>query len=509
MHDLPALSRWLDRATGLAGLLALGVALAQPGSLPGWQAWLALPVIVLAGRRPLELPTTTAESLVVGLDSTLLVLLGLVLPLPQALVVWAVSIAVGELTTGRSLDTRMFNTGVCILAGALALALLGVVPAAQRSTPAGLAATVVAAAAYFVADYLWSGVSVAVAERTTLRQTLQSSGLLLAFACFLAVNSLGYLAAVVLGAQPWAVVLLLLPLVSLLLATHSWSQLRSVEQRSRELSTAAVALQQTVVADQVDALVLEHAPRLVRAPAASWVDDAPDGAGMPFEAGGSRRHLVVARRVTGEALTVQDREALQVLLHVAEQAHERLRLLAELRRSAMHDPLTGLPNRVVLQEALAAAVPQDEGVAVLYCDLDGFKALNDTRGHTAGDALLVAVADRLAQAVRPGDLAVRLGGDEFAVLLRGLSGEDDGLAADVVAERVCAELARPYDVGGSAVTVSASVGLCLRRPDDTCDDLLGCSDAAMYAAKAAGGGVVRRHGPAPADALRCARPAGS
>ena len=498
MHDLPALSRRLDRATGLLGLLVLAGALAQPGSLPGWQAWLALPVIVLAGRRPLELPTTTSESLVVGLDSAVLVLLALTLPLPQAMVVWAVSIVVGEFTTRRSVDTRMFNAGVCILAGALALAILGVVPAAHRSTPLGLAATVAAAAAYFVADYLWSGVSVAVAERISLRRTLQSSGLLLAFACFLAVNSLGYLAAVVLRAQPWAVVLLLLPLVSLLLATHSWSQLRRVEQASRELSLAAVALQQSASAEQIDELVLEHAPRLVRAPAASWQDAGatPDEAGVPFDAGGPGRHLVVARRITGEDLTVQDRDALQVLLHVAEQAHERLRLLAELRRSAMHDPLTGLPNRAVFQEALGAPVPEAEGVAVLYCDLDGFKRLNDTRGHSAGDALLVAVADRLSRAVRPGDLAVRLGGDEFAVLLRGLSGGDGALEADKVAERVCAELARPYDIGGAVVQVPASMGLCVRTAGQQPEDLLSLSDAAMYAAKAGGGGHVRRHVPA-------------
>ena len=496
MNDLPALSRCLDRATGLCGLLALVVALALPGSVPAWQAWLALPVIVAAGRRPLELPTTTSESLVVGLDSALLVLLGLTLPLPQAMVVWSVSILVGELTTGRSLDTRLFNAGVCILAGALALAVLGSVPADHRSTPAGLAATVAAAGAYFAADYLWSGLSVAVAERISLRRTLQASGLLLAFACFLAVNSLGYLAAVVLGVQPWAVVLLLLPLVSLLLATHSWSQLGRVEQTSRELSMAAVALQQAVTADRIDQLVLDHAPRLVRAPAADWADVAvPDEAGLAFEAGGVRRHLVLARRITGEALTVQDRDALRLLLHVAEQAHERLRLLAELRRSALHDPLTGLPNRAVFREALAAPVPEGEGVAVLYCDLDGFKRLNDTRGHAAGDALLVAVAGRLAQALRPGDLAVRLGGDEFAVLLRGLSLEDGASEADGVAQRVCAELARPYDVAGGDVQVTASIGLCVWSAGD-CEDLLSCSDAAMYAAKAEGGGLVRRDVPA-------------
>jgi len=489
---VPPLSRLLDRATGVAGLLVLGAAAALPGSLPPLFAWLALPVVVVAGRRPLQMPTTSNQSLVVGLDSVLLVLLGLTLPVRQAMVVWAVSVLVGECTTKRTVDTRLFNSGVCILAGALALGILAPVPDAARTAPLGLVVTFVAAAVYFAFDYGWSAVSVAVAESLPLRETLQASGMLVALACFLAVDSLGFLAAVVLHEQQWTVVLLALPFVALVLSTHAWSSLRQVEHRSAVLSAAAVALQHAASTAEVEALVLEHAPVLVRAPAATWAQ-AGDGAGLPFVAGGVCRDLLITARVTGDVLTPTDLESLRMLLGVAEQAHERLCLLDELRRSASHDPLTGLANRTVLRDELAAAVRGEEGLAVLYCDLDGFKRLNDTRGHAVGDELLVQVAARLATSLRPQDLPVRMGGDEFAVLLRGLPAVDAVLEAHQVAERLRSALSQPYDLAGGPALVSASIGICVRTGDERPEDLLGGSDAAMYAAKAEGGGRVRLH----------------
>ena len=499
MTPLPVLSRTLDRLTGAAALVVLVVAAALPGSLPPAQAWLALPVVVLAGRKQLELPTVSSQSLVVGLDSALLVLLGLTLPPQQALLVWGVSLVVGEGTTSRRLDTRVFNIGVCVLAGALALAVVGLVPDDSRTSALGLGATVLAGAVYFVVDYVWSAVSVAVGERLPLRETLQPQGLLLAFACFLGVDSLGFLAAVVLEAKPWAVGLLALPFVSLLLSTHSWSALRRVQQRSAVLSAAAVDVQQAATPDEVERLVLRHAPALVRAPGASWAVEG-DPPGLPLVVDGGCRDLLVHPRTTGDELTADDLEALRMLLGVAEQAHERLRLLAVLRRSALEDPLTGLANRTVLHQQLADAVRGEAGLAVLYCDLDGFKRVNDTRGHAVGDALLVAVADRLRTALRPQDLAVRMGGDEFAVLLRDLPADAALPEACSAAERLRATLALPYELPGGPVQVPASVGLCVRSGDEQPEDLLSASDAAMYAAKADGGGRVHVHGRVPLPA---------
>ncbi len=181
-----------------------------------------------------------------------------------------------------------------------------------------------------------------------------------------------------------------------------------------------------------------------------------------------------------------------VLVLSRSRAHA-LRMVAEktgeLRHQALHDALTGLPNRVLAldraEQMLARARRTGTPVAGLYVDLDGFKHVNDTFGHDAGDELLRTVALRLARIVRGGDTAARLGGDEFVVLVEG-SSLDDG--AEAVAERVLEALRQPYELGGRAnrrLTVTASVGIAVGMREDA-DELLRDADVALYEAKAAG-----------------------
>jgi diguanylate cyclase (GGDEF)-like protein/PAS domain S-box-containing protein len=186
---------------------------------------------------------------------------------------------------------------------------------------------------------------------------------------------------------------------------------------------------------------------------------------------------------------------------------ERVRLQAQLQHNAEHDPLTDLPNRTLftkrVQQALTGRRATDRGAAlrgtaVLFIDLDGFKAVNDTIGHQAGDELLVQAARRLQEAVRQGDTASRLGGDEFAALIVG-DGARDRTARErhilELADRLRLTLSQPYLIDGNDVRVNASIGVAFAEPGIGAGELLRNADLAMYRAKAGGKGRVELYKP--------------
>lgn len=175
-----------------------------------------------------------------------------------------------------------------------------------------------------------------------------------------------------------------------------------------------------------------------------------------------------------------------VRVAVAREISELRRAEQDLEHRANHDALTGLVNRrrlrELLEQALARAACSGDALALLYVDLDGFKAINDERGHDAGDRVLVEVARRLQAGLRHGDVVARIGGDEFVALLPGC----DADAAHTLVEAMHAQLALPVELDGGPRRIAASIGAAACPADGcTADVLLDHADAAMYEAKRA------------------------
>lgn len=201
---------------------------------------------------------------------------------------------------------------------------------------------------------------------------------------------------------------------------------------------------------------------------------------------GSRCTLAVYSE-RDDSLSTDDIAFLESAANLLAAAVTRHRIERELRRQALHDELTGLPNRALLIDRLRAALGRltrrRSSVAVLFVDVDDFKVVNDSLGHSAGDVVVAGVAARVRDAVRSSDTVARFGGDELVVV----SEDSDETAAGQLAERLRAVLAQPIEIGARLVTVTASIGYAVvSDPDATADDVLAQADAAMYAAKQAG-----------------------
>ncbi|MFI7547328.1 EAL domain-containing protein [Actinoplanes sp. NPDC049599] len=177
--------------------------------------------------------------------------------------------------------------------------------------------------------------------------------------------------------------------------------------------------------------------------------------------------------------------------------HDASELQEQLVHEAYHDALTGLVSRALFRERVLEALARETagagvGVAVLMLDLDGFKEVNDSLGHAAGDALLVQVAARLRGAVREGDTVARFGGDEFGVVIESTTARAD---AEAVAERIGAALQEPVHLGGRQLRVAGSIGLACGADAADIDQLLRNADLAMYRAKSAGGAGLATYDP--------------
>jgi diguanylate cyclase (GGDEF)-like protein len=191
---------------------------------------------------------------------------------------------------------------------------------------------------------------------------------------------------------------------------------------------------------------------------------------------------VLVALVARQAITLLENQRLTTELRGAAES---------LRHHAYHDPLTGLANRALLtdrlEHALAQRAAEWEPVAVMFLDLDGFKAVNDSAGHETGDRVLVEAARRMGRTLRAGDTIARFGGDEFVVVLQTGTRPEGALRS---AHRLLAALGAEYAVDGRVLRTGASIGLAFAEPGGSAADLLRRADAAMYTAKGAGKGRV-------------------
>jgi len=208
--------------------------------------------------------------------------------------------------------------------------------------------------------------------------------------------------------------------------------------------------------------------------------------------------MVVATRNQRRRYSDEDRT---MLLAFADNVSLALTDAHNLRRvdEALHDPVTGLPTRTLFLDHLHKLLHgPSRQLAILFCDLDRFKRVNDSLGHSAGDELLFQVAQRLSSLLRPADVAARLGGDEFAVLLDDV----DGPRAEAITTRIVDAFAAPFTVRGHDVRIGISIGLTTAAPGEQIDgeQLLGAADIAMYRAKRSGGSRLRRFEPTMAAA---------
>ncbi|MEZ0491598.1 diguanylate cyclase domain-containing protein [Kineococcus sp. TBRC 1896] len=402
-----------------------------------------------------------------------------------ALAAWVLTALPAYFVDRRPWQSRVFNTGSSILSGLLATLVVGSLAPAQPVDPRMLLAVLAGAGTYYATDTVLSAVSIAVERRRTLVSELVEPGALVGGGLFLLVAALGYLAGAVRQEMPeWVAALTLLPSMAVVVAAWAWRRAHQSRRQQRSLFEAAVRIHAATTVEELLRAVEAHGTSLVSSGSLEVRSRPPAEPEIGCELGDDPRRWLVAARPTSRHAEQFDAVALASLGSLTSAALLRVRLAAETERLALVDPLTGLANRRAFTTHLERGLADGAVVAVLFVDLDGFKAVNDTLGHAAGDELLAESARRLRRAAGVDGFVARLGGDEFAVVLPDLFPG----AADDTAEAVVQTLRLPFLLEAGPATISASVGVTASAPGDDADALLSRADAAMYVAKRAGGG---------------------
>ncbi|HET6817609.1 MAG TPA: EAL domain-containing protein [Mycobacteriales bacterium] len=445
--------------------------------------------VVLLAQFPLSLPSRAGD-VVIGFEAAALVYLALVCDRGLAACLWLLAMVLAHgLVQRKDWNVRLFNIGCTSLSGVVLTWCVAF--GHSRGGWTELAMIAMGCAAYFVLDLVVTALSLAVLEGTSVSEALPLRTAALPLVVFIGIDTLGYLAALVYWAYtPWALLLLVVPIATILVAARAVTRARDSERRSGGLFTIASAAAHLEGPMDVASLLVDQLTELMPTRSVE-LRTTPPGVGeigAPVAgSGGAGRFVVVGMGRSHTRFRDVERRTLDALAAVAGETLERQRLVAEMTRMARFDPLTGLANRARfgdrLEHALALSRRGHGTVAVLYCDLDGFKGVNDRFGHDVGDQVLGEVGRRLQSLLRSADTAARLGGDEFAILAEDLL---DGEEAITIGGRIVEAFATPIEVQEQSIQLGVSVGVAISHGDLGSDELLRNSDMAMYRAKAFG-----------------------
>ena len=485
-------SRIFDLVIFTVGCLGTAFAVSQLILYPaGHQAmfYLAIPVIMVMGWFPMLLGRT-GGGIEIGLNICVLIFLGVMADPWQSLAIWSTGEFLGQLLSDKKPLTKVFNSGLAVIAGSLALLAIHVIKDGAETSPRELLAVGAGAAVYFTIDFVVSSISISLDEGTNIWRGLATTGAVGGLVAFLGIASLGYVAALVARELPeWAFLLLAVPVSTIVMASRAQSRGTEDSRRLKILLDAAVRVQTVHERPAVLHALRAGASDLLRDPRVSLRPEPPteDEIGVAVRGSGDDLWIVGPALNRARSTAEDDQQGLAALVAVAEDAFARLRLSDDMAHLAWHDPLTGLPNRSLFMDRVghAMAMQGRRGglLAVLFCDLDGFKRVNDLFGHAAGDSLLVEVGRRIRACVRQTDTVARLGGDEFAVLLEDVQHPDD---VAKTCERILEALRARFEVAGEDVSVTTTIGVARSETGASAESLLSQADLAMYHAKGLG-----------------------
>lgn len=510
MNRALRLSRPLLTGVVVAAACVVGAVAAVAVLERGWgvEPWwlLSLPAIVLASAAPLYLDRYD-DWLVVGTESCVLLFLSLTLDWPQALLLWTGGVVLAQVL-GFPRSRRVFDSALSIVCGGIAVAVVAALDTGTfgyREVLACLLAFTLAFVVDIVASVLWvHDVAMppggALAARTYEVLTL--------YAVFLGVNAMGYVCVLLYRTEsPWTLLAVGPALAIVSVAVTGLTRERETARRLNVLFETAGALHSASTEAQVLTALDLGVRQLGKTAGSGLRAELPHSADLRrlFISGDDVFWLVIHTTTKDgpPRSTLGWAEALESIAQQAEEALSRMRMNRDLVANAQRDPLTKLRNRSVFLETVAGELATFDAAggasarrcAVLFCDLDGFKRVNDQFGHAAGDGALIEVATRLSAELPPDVHLARLGGDEFAILVCG-EGGDQGIEAEAqeVAESVREIVARPLHVDSRSIDITVSVGVATAGAPtavtgslvDAAADLLRNADIAMYAAKRAG-----------------------